>query len=441
MGPTIVDNRILGVNWPLVSDRDGNDDYSGSGVDCLLVVLRRLYSHLLNPEDWKKMLTRQEPDSFWLRYSWTRFGGGKESTTAHARNKKAIVRSLDVPPPITSDVPFRILASKSIQLNQYIWGTPMCSLYAPLIKNSRSADWKVLWEEDEQRYINLMSKHSTIEWSGPGPKYPSLNMYIESLFFVKETRADEEIMFLPNDCGRFVRVLYDGSVRQGHGDLEIEQRIKVPTSWTQWDDGWNRFKQRPEPGTCKISQSHSRNFSLVAVVDLRGKPDHHDRVRTYALDGRPFHSPNGLPYSFHWPGPKAVPGHQYMAYYADSGGIPLRVPLGPVHKRDRIMVEEAREREDRGHQPIIRSPSPDPYLGSFVPSSDYYSPPRGRTSSYSHHREDEDGDDDRDVSPSAGGNRHQEQKRRLRSPDADRPSKRIRGNRNSTSIEMPRGRR
>ena len=199
---TIVDDRSLATDWPPFPDAGG--EYSGSGVDCLLVVLRRLYSHVQTPENWRHILTLEAPDSFWLRYSWTRFGGNH----AHAHNKKAIVRSLDADRSDDNDVPFRILAETSRQLDQYIWGTPVCSLFDPLVKKATSVAWKKLWDEDKQRYTKLMSRRSMITWRGPGQHHQTLNDYINSLFVV-ETREDEEIMFQPNDGARFVRILYD----------------------------------------------------------------------------------------------------------------------------------------------------------------------------------------------------------------------------------------
>lgn len=190
------------------------------------------------------MLTRQSPDSFWLRYSWSQFGSGKESATGHAHHKKAIVRSLvplngdELNNPFLDDTPFRTLAGKSMELDDCIWHTPICSLFDPYVKNAASNTWKKLWDEDKQRYKELIGKRSTITWSGPSPQHQSLDEYIDSLF-VKEATADEEIMFLPNNGGSFIRVLYDAPGAKRQVDLQIEQRIKVPGYWMEWDDGWS----------------------------------------------------------------------------------------------------------------------------------------------------------------------------------------------------------
>lgn len=154
--------------WPIASSSPAGPY---SGVDCLTILLRHIYSLQPEPSEmFKEMKTVISSDE-WARRTWSpidpAFSADEENTLA-VREK--FVQSLGVKAPsgqrhpVLSELPFFTLAENSPRLDLHLWSRYRCNLFQVFTQSTPEAEWTEL--NDNKELARLTARRSLIEWSG-----------------------------------------------------------------------------------------------------------------------------------------------------------------------------------------------------------------------------------------------------------------------------------
>ncbi|KAK3319941.1 hypothetical protein B0T19DRAFT_404475 [Cercophora scortea] len=333
---------ILQVSWP-GSAPATKVPYTGSGLDCLIVVLRQIYLRVgLN--EWDAML--QSPDAGYLlkKYSWLAYGWDDDSRLHYSEIKERLAKELGIPLNINThaiyrsvhELPYHTLVD-SDYLHKFIWSHPLCRLFTPIFMKHKE---KSFWEPMRELTSGLPSRYwsSLIEYSGKDQR--SLDECIRARFGVRIARGVEYLL-TPAKC-KVVRVLYTD-------DAAIQDRLHIPAWDIDWINADKTVSEQPTDKTVdfKLIGFPSTPYNKVAVVQLRRKPEERDRVRVHDIACVSVDPPPGLEYVL---GP-SEPGYDYMVYYAPSFLRPVPRVRWPTPKEE----EEEEERRQRHNRLAIRA--------------------------------------------------------------------------------------
>ncbi|KAK3689839.1 hypothetical protein B0T22DRAFT_441293 [Podospora appendiculata] len=266
---------LLLTSWP-VSAPANEVPYTGSGLDCLIVVLRQVYQWV-GPDQWDVML--QSPDAGHLlkSYSWLGYGLDDVSMLHHSKVKESLAKELGIHFTIdthalygsVAELPFRTLV-ESDHLHKFVWSHPLCSLFKPIYM--KKAD---IWEPMSSPQLPPEALSPLTKYSGKDPR--SLDDWICARFGRRRYKGVEYL--LPPAVCKVVRVLYtDGAT--------VQSRLHVPAFNVYWLDADNVELAQPAGTTVSFRAATlpSLPFNKVAVVRLRKTPKDRDRVLVHQAD-------------------------------------------------------------------------------------------------------------------------------------------------------------
>lgn len=258
--------------------------FNTSGLDCLVVLIRRIYCCRIREQTWNKAdfvaLEAQNPI---LQYAWKHFqhqNPDENAKKACAREKRQLLKSLREGGDVF-DSSFDTLATSTV-MNKALWGTIE---FVPFRETSR-------WGPGQDDFLieNLtererIAKESLLIWDCTSTDSESLQDFINRQFWYEhgprelqagcwrtETRARYSL--LPT----FVCIRYtpgSDSPRSRRELMEFVMPCDLPHPPTRADDD-HFFRMR----------SDTRHYSLAAAVRLRGDAKECDRVMAFRGDGR-----------------------------------------------------------------------------------------------------------------------------------------------------------
>lgn len=291
-----------------------------SGMDCLLVVLRRIYSHNMLSESVLKSLpwfVEAEEKNPILLHAWHVFGRSKgdvEKATAAREKVEEALRLLDIDPKGS----FEDLCFSSL-MNETFWSQDVFRLCEPAfsISTGRMADFS----PDEIAKTSLISNNN-----------------IDDVIGIHEWKG--EVTVFPPSRPWIVRVMLDTSSQTDQISTFRERRCLRMPIW----------KELREEANLVFDITDEIHYHLLAVVRLRdkdnGKPDY---VRTYSGYGANI-VPDYEPISFmskDWT--LATPG-KFILFY----GLPPD-DLGTTDVTNFPEIHKARERDDVSLQLLAES--------------------------------------------------------------------------------------
>ncbi|RKL46858.1 hypothetical protein BFJ72_g2598 [Fusarium proliferatum] len=290
-----------------------NQNKLTSGMDCLLVVLRRIYSHNMLSERVLKSipwLVQAEEKNPILLHAWHVFGRSKgdvEKATVAREKVEEALRLLDIDPKGS----FEDLCFSSL-MNETFWSQDVFRLCEPAfsISTGRMADFS----PDEIAMTSLISNNNIDdvigihEWKGEVSVFPPSRPWIIRVMLDTSSHTDQMLPFRERRC------------------------LRIPI-----------WKELMEEANLVFDITGEIHYHLLAVVRLRdkdnGKPDY---VRTYSGYGANI-VPDYEPISFmskDWT--LATPG-KFVLFY----GLPPD-DLGTTDVTNFPEIHKARERDDVG---------------------------------------------------------------------------------------------
>ena len=245
--------------------------FDPSGIDCLVIVIRRLYAlsyMIVNQDDETR---RDEEVNPVLAYAWRTFARDDASKTDDAKqaaveDKRGIVRHLCGRGGETS---FRALAT-SAAMNATMWSGVRARYFLPDCSPER--DGTLLQDAALGREVLGDKFLVRFDCTDPAVAQAGLEATVNCPFGHRSEPGGRVVVTL---CGqpRFLRVLYTPSKVSTLGFLDLRE----------FDMEWNDVLQYPS-GRLKHVPT-MKPFILAAVVRMRSSAGEPDLVRTYSLDG------------------------------------------------------------------------------------------------------------------------------------------------------------
>ncbi|KAJ4307779.1 hypothetical protein N0V84_012501 [Fusarium piperis] len=234
------------------------------GLDCLIMVLRRIYSLVLISGDCLADLNRfrkSEADNPILAFSWLTLGEpeGAEACARAVEVKRALIEAI---PGSTGS--FANLW-KSAQMNQTLWQKKLFHLYgSKYVLPSRPTDLvtQTEWDREEIADASIIQLNRTQE------PYRTLQQAVDDCFGLGDYRT----LYTPYHP-RIIRVLYTPGMDH-RLPFQALREFFLPRGEVSTVNGRVMYK----------TVSRVR-YALIAVVRMRSSPQEPDSVRTYAICG------------------------------------------------------------------------------------------------------------------------------------------------------------
>ncbi|KAI1207561.1 uncharacterized protein F4807DRAFT_462715 [Annulohypoxylon truncatum] len=301
-GDKLAQDRLLQIQFPptynpVASSAIPHDEkVDSSGLEALIIVIRRLISHVAekyrdsssDPE-----IAQQEQENPLLHLAMCNFRKASEGDVI-AAGYLALKAFQGGEKLRRKDLTFSALSEHRL-MHRTLWKRAPFLLFAveQEVRDSSSAEWEPCVEENPSE----LAEHSLTHYSTG-----DLGRIISARFdrFHDQTDDHEVILQSNRPLPEVLRVRYDVDKNDPKTYKDL-RRIVVDMA---------RLGQRP--GTMTTSGSFLTHYSLIAIVCLsNGKAK--DTVRTYTLDGQAITTPEDLPSAYL--GNLGQPGASYVLYY------------------------------------------------------------------------------------------------------------------------------
>ncbi|KAL2681361.1 hypothetical protein Neosp_008972 [[Neocosmospora] mangrovei] len=304
---------ILETRPPFCSTRDKH-----SGLDCLITVLRRIYSDsFLGPNGLaqREWLAEAESENPILTHAWHMFGQGEEDVQKATEARSSLLKSLQEMD-MTGEESFSDL-DRSPLMAKTFWGQSELVLFHPRFDYATGELFSYTTQQKGEQSLVKAQRHVD------GLTVQGL---IDETFGVR-LNGDTHLVLRPARP-EILRVEYhpaqDPTDRPPFHSFRL---IELP-DWTY----------RQEDGEQFFDTNGRVPYTLIAVVQHRDEPTGSDSVRTYAANGAnivPEYEPNSYTPG-NWSIEDSKP-HTYTLFYGRSDLTML--PLEPFPELDRRVVD------------------------------------------------------------------------------------------------------
>lgn len=270
---------ILEQFWP---GSDENDKENMSAMDCLVVVFRHIYSHVV-PRG--VMDTFVAPNEL-LTFALSNFGAEMPEKPIMERKARermygAIVRDCK----LREKPNFANLFESEVMLKS-IWAHESFRLCYPIIHrrlDSGASDWSVL--PDDQQAI-LEARQSLVVWDTS--QHEKLEDALKDKFglfegWLKELGRDKVRFTMFNKSPVVIRVKMLPKKKLGNFDIKTIKEIKVPVYLPRVT---SKTGSVPANRIVSFRRGGLEHYRLTATVKLRASESERDRVRLYDMEGR-----------------------------------------------------------------------------------------------------------------------------------------------------------
>ncbi|KAM0545564.1 hypothetical protein ACHAPJ_011264 [Fusarium lateritium] len=311
---------ILDTRPPLWSGRN-----QSSGLDCLIVVLRRIYSHtMLDPgtSDYLDLAGASEKNPI-LNHAWHMFGQSREEVQEATKSRMEVSKALEKMS-YSSQGSFEEICNSSL-MNDTFWSHVVFRLSEPIFCPRTGDDiHETLDDVACQSLLNLDQV-----------AHPDMNLQdVVNNAFGRVHRGGKEAFSRPSRPW-VIRLRYQPSSEpQSRLDINGLRSLQLPV--------WGVEKNQP---TLSFEEVGKTDYFLLAVVRLRSRESSSDFVRTYQSHGANTvaeYEPSTFVYN-DW-SVKDSPG-RYMLFYGQASGPPSiddprRFPeVAPAQKVDVALFE------------------------------------------------------------------------------------------------------
>ncbi|EEU41339.1 uncharacterized protein NECHADRAFT_83308 [Fusarium vanettenii 77-13-4] len=252
------------VSWVLETRLPTSlDDVSTEGLDCLIVVLRRIFSAVMISEDCLANLSgfkQSETENPILAFSWLMLGEpeGNEARAQALKAKRALIEA--VPDALGS---FENLW-RSAMMNRTLWQKKLFHLFGPKYHMPPGEPIKCNeWNRDEIAGASIVQLNRVVD------PQRTLQEAIDNCFGFD----DENTLFIPYRP-RIIRVVYTPGTDE-RLPFQALREFFLPQGDVKDVDGNLRYVQDSPP----------ERYALIAVVRMRSESRESDYVRTYAVCG------------------------------------------------------------------------------------------------------------------------------------------------------------
>ncbi|KAL2681372.1 hypothetical protein Neosp_008983 [[Neocosmospora] mangrovei] len=239
------------------------DDVSTEGLDCLIVVLRRIFSAVMISDDCLANLPefkQSETENPILAFSWLMLGEpeGNEARAQALKAKRALIEA--VPDALGS---FETLW-RSAMMNRTLWQKKPFHLFGPKFHTPPGEPIKCNeWNRDEIANASIVQLNRVVD-----PQC-TLQEAVDSCFGFD----DENTLFIPYRP-RIIRVVYTPGTDE-RLPFQALREFFLPQGDVKDVDGNLRYFQNLPP----------ERYALISVVRMRSEIRESDYVRTYAVCG------------------------------------------------------------------------------------------------------------------------------------------------------------
>ncbi|KAF4958521.1 hypothetical protein FGADI_2321 [Fusarium gaditjirri] len=267
----ITNNSETTITFHLLELRPPVDCEGTTGLDALIVVLRRVYaSFMLGPDglaqkDWYK---KSEQDNPILKHAWHVMGDSLEERAAAGRSRADLISILS--PQINAVASFKELCTCPL-MNSTFWSQPDLSLHWPILRLPSGGVVHQGPEVTATESLVILDREQC-----PGK---SLQEAISSKFGLRQDGLDQ-LIYRPHRPF-VVRVLLRNKGESEENRLEFKdiRHFLLP----QWVSHTDEQVER-------LSETSPRPYTIVAVVKMRpgqsrGFMAMSDAVRTYSFCG------------------------------------------------------------------------------------------------------------------------------------------------------------
>ncbi|KAM0246506.1 hypothetical protein ACHAP5_004628 [Fusarium lateritium] len=272
-----------------------------AGLDCLIVVLRRIYSHCMLGDEsvaspqW--MMTAEQSNPI-LSHAWHKFGQTPEEMEEGFEERKQVfdkLRDQDLHP----SSPFENLCHSEM-MNCTFWAQDALRLVDHLYEMKTGEEAEV--QPDEIARMSLLELDHV--------KYPDMTLEdaVNKAFGVIDLQ--EPVLARPTHPW-VIRVHY-------HSHAEEERRLRLKDLRYLQLPVWEQDMTRPE--VCCFEEVGMTTYNLMAIVRLRDTAHPNDFVRTYSSHGFNI-IPEYEPSAFMEKGWRLTdPSARYMLFYERVDG-------------------------------------------------------------------------------------------------------------------------
>ncbi|KAF4472485.1 hypothetical protein FALBO_610 [Fusarium albosuccineum] len=403
-----------------LSIMDGLKPRGPTGLNCLIMMLQRIYSHaMLGPDglakkDWFKVAEDNNPI---LSHAWHMFGQTRKArrTAGEARRElfESLVNTVDL-----ANASFNELCRSEL-MNRTFWSQDDFRLYQPLYNMTTH---KV---DDLDR--GKLAEASLLHLDRMNDPKLTLQNVADNAFGIFRTDGARR-MFKPHKPV-VVRVLYSPEKDPRHR-LSVDSLHRFQLPYWRWCES--------SDGTGLYDTSGRNDYALIAVVRERLDEKDHDGIRTCALGGT-IMSPRYDPTPGLWSLEDTIP-RTYMLFFglradvalnetfSDISGTELRhlqavqPTSASAQQLPETQVAQAKVPPNEGEQtprqeipapgpktPPMQSPQEELILYDATPPRPLY---RNRRLSSSQHRRDTDNDESRTGNHGKGNRGHGKDRRK-----------------------------
>ncbi|KAJ3461203.1 hypothetical protein MRS44_009756 [Fusarium solani] len=288
-----------------------------SGLDCLIIVLRRIYSHsMLGPNGLatKEWFSPAESENPILAHAWHMFGKGKEEKERALEAKVVLIRSLQDMGMIGMESFCEL--DRSTLMARTFWGQDEMVLFSPRF-DVRTLELLPCTKQEKGEKSLVKVYHQI--------GVQTLQGRFEELFG-DYTEGDQCIMSLPARP-EIIRVEYRPAEDPNDRPPFHSFRLVDFPAWTFHDTNDDPY----------FAMAGRVPYTLIAVVRHRDEPTGKDSVRTYSANGAnivPEYEPREYTPG-KWSLEDAEP-HTYTLFYGRSH--PNMLPLPPLPELDNRVV-------------------------------------------------------------------------------------------------------
>lgn len=302
---------------------------SSTGLDCFIVVLRRIYAFLFLGKSWEQFnvqLLKAEESSHILRYLWQMF----DPPIGSAQLEKAVADKMAVINALPRDQSFESLCILDPHMKDYLWSLTHFELFGPLVTRTiEKPKWKSALLE-----TRMGVRKSLLNLDCVASPEMTLQALIDKQFGLFKEPSGGNTIFVARPPG-IVRVTYTSADRS-HTTLPFDQLRTFNMAMGQFHYVNEEVRYFPEP--------ESMPYSLVAVVRLRKTTAEDDLVRIYACNRRNLrfnpHVSSYLNDEWSLGGPES---RRYVLFFGMNNAVEL-LPTYPEVTPLKVLDEEMDKR-------------------------------------------------------------------------------------------------
>ncbi|KAH6972512.1 hypothetical protein BKA56DRAFT_677461 [Ilyonectria sp. MPI-CAGE-AT-0026] len=243
---------------------------SSTGLDCLLVVLRRIYDFIFIGEGWNRVkvhLLEAEKNNHILRYLWQTF----EPPVGRAELEKAVTDKMVVINALPQDQSFQSLCIIDRIMKHDLWSISYFNLFAPIYRRTdENPEWHFHRLETSKMITQSILQLDCVE----SPE-KTLQALIDGTFGLIHHSPGNDSILTAQPPG-VVRIAYTSADRS-HTTLPFDQLRTFDMPVGQFHNENEELDYFPNADIMP--------YSLLAVVRLRRTTTEDDLVRLYDCDG------------------------------------------------------------------------------------------------------------------------------------------------------------